>query len=194
MNTEEFWDIVESARTGDKPFYEALVDRLAVGPEQAILEFEYRFDQVTDAVYRWDVWAAAYLIGGGCSDDGFMDFQAGLVALGRDWFEKAARSPDDLADHPAVIEAAAGSGSGSGSRGDSAIFYEEVGAAGNVAYERLTGAGADAYEEAWDRYQDGREDEEEEPDMGEEFDFDDADQMRKRLPRLSALFLSPPAL
>ncbi|MEU9193200.1 DUF4240 domain-containing protein [Streptomyces hundungensis] len=37
----------------------------------------------TDAVYRWDVWVAAYFIGGGGSDDRFTDFTAGLgVALG----------------------------------------------------------------------------------------------------------------
>jgi hypothetical protein len=43
-----------------------------------------------------------YLIGGGCSDDGFIDFRAGLIAQGRDWYERAAASPDDLADHPDV--------------------------------------------------------------------------------------------
>ena len=36
-------------------------------------------------LYRWDMWAAAYLIGGGCSDDGFIDFRAGLIAQGLDW-------------------------------------------------------------------------------------------------------------
>ncbi|MFD6293827.1 DUF4240 domain-containing protein [Streptomyces sp. NPDC060235] len=51
--------------------------------------------------------AAAYLIGGGCSNDSFMDFRAGLIALGRDWYEKATADPDSLADHPAVIAAAA---------------------------------------------------------------------------------------
>ncbi|MFH8443276.1 DUF4240 domain-containing protein [Streptomyces sp. NPDC018026] len=51
-----------------------------------------------DGVYRWDVWAAAYLIGGGCPDDRFSDFTAGLVALGRDWYEQTATCPDALAE------------------------------------------------------------------------------------------------
>jgi hypothetical protein len=38
------------------------------------------------------VWAAAYLIGGGCSGDAFIDFRAGVIAQGRDWYEKVAAS------------------------------------------------------------------------------------------------------
>lgn len=49
----------------------------------------------------------AYLIGGGCSDDRFSDFTAGLVALGREWYERASACPDSLAGHPAVRTAAA---------------------------------------------------------------------------------------
>lgn len=55
---------------------------------------------MTDRVHRWDEWAAAYQIGGGCSDDVFSDFKAGLVALGSDWFERVAADPDELASHP----------------------------------------------------------------------------------------------
>ncbi|MEU1251459.1 DUF4240 domain-containing protein [Micromonospora arida] len=43
----------------------------------------------------WDVWAAAYLIGGGCSDDSFIDFRAGVIALGREWYERVLASPTD---------------------------------------------------------------------------------------------------
>ncbi|GAA2114840.1 DUF4240 domain-containing protein [Actinomadura alba] len=186
MDTEDFWSLVESARADDKPFDEALVDRLALRPEEAILGFQERFDELSAAMYRNDVWAAAYLIGGGCSDDAFMDFRSGLIALGREWYEKAARSPDSLAEHPAVIEAAA-------EFDDGAVFYEEAGYAASNAYERLTGGDEDAFDEAWDRRQDGREDEEVEPDMGENFDFDDEDEMRERLPRLASLYLRQPA-
>jgi len=87
---------------------------------------------VHTALYRWDVPAAAYLIGGGCSDDGFIDFRAGLTAQGRDWYEKLAASPDSLADHPAMVGG---------------------------------GIGAET---------------------GEDFDFDDAEQVHRRLPRLVA--------
>ncbi|MFI0445410.1 DUF4240 domain-containing protein [Actinomadura sp. 6N118] len=34
---------------------------------------------VTDYAYRHPLWNAAYLIEGGCGDDGFMDFRDGLT-------------------------------------------------------------------------------------------------------------------
>ncbi|MEV7233888.1 DUF4240 domain-containing protein [Streptomyces sp. NPDC051020] len=83
-------------------------------------------------MYRWDVWAAAYLIGGGCSDDSFMDFRAGLIALGRDWYERAAACPDSLAEHPAVIAAAE-------AQEDEAVFYEDVNYAASGAFKRIAG-------------------------------------------------------
>ncbi|MER6473872.1 DUF4240 domain-containing protein [Streptomyces collinus] len=96
MNTEAFWRALDAAKDSDKPLDVAVVDHLSALPAEEILAFEHRFSRLRDAVYRWDIWAAAYLIGGGCSDDRFSDFTAGLVALGRDWYERAAACPDAL--------------------------------------------------------------------------------------------------
>ncbi|MFD5033989.1 DUF4240 domain-containing protein [Streptomyces sp. NPDC058405] len=185
MDTSEFWTIIEAARSADgpdRPFVEALVDELAALTKDGILRYQERFDEVHDAVYRWDVWAAAYLIGGGCSDDSFMDFRAGLIALGRDWYEKAAACPDSLAEHPAVIAATE-------AHRDEALFYEEVNYAASEAFKRITGDGEDFYE-AWDEYRASRDSSEQDSEgMGEDFDFDDLDEMRRRLPRLAALYL-----
>ncbi|MDF6044542.1 DUF4240 domain-containing protein [Streptomyces sp. JH14] len=185
MDTSDFWTIIEAARSADgpdRPFAEALVDELAALTKDGILRYQERFDEVHDAVYRWDVWAAAYLIGGGCSDDSFMDFRAGLIALGRDWYEKTAACPDSLAEHPAVITAAE-------VHRDEALFYEEVNYAASEAFKRITGDGEDFYE-AWDEYRASRDSaEQDSEDMGEDFDFDDPDEMRRRLPRLAALYL-----
>ncbi|MFD9042504.1 DUF4240 domain-containing protein [Streptomyces bottropensis] len=154
-------------------------------PAEEILAFEDRFSRLRDAVYRWDVWAAAYLIGGGCSDDRFSDFTAGLVALGRAWYERAAACPDALAEHAAVRSAAAA--------GDQdVIFDEDFNFVSSTAYERLTGD-SDAFWEAWAAYSDthATTEEDDSKGMGESFDFDDAQQMRRRLPRLAALHLGP---
>lgn len=186
MEIEEFWALIESARTGDKAFDEALVDRLAAGSTDTILEFEERFEELDSAVYRWDVWGAAYLIGGGCSDDSFMDFRAGLIALGRDWYERAAQSPDSLADHPAVI-----AGVPAADRDDRPVFYEVVGYTAPRAFERLNGDECGFYE-AWDLYRTARNVPESPTDMGEDFPFT-ADELRRRLPRLAALYLGEPA-
>jgi hypothetical protein len=47
----------------------------------------------------------AILIGGGCSGDSFTHFRTGLIAQGRDWYHRAAASPDSLTGHPAVAGA-----------------------------------------------------------------------------------------
>ena len=48
--------------------------------------------------YTWDLWGAAYLINGGCSDDGFAYFRSWLISRGRAAYEEAVRDPDSLAD------------------------------------------------------------------------------------------------
>ncbi|MFC7220519.1 DUF4240 domain-containing protein [Streptomyces polyrhachis] len=104
-----------------------------------------------------------------------------LIGLGRDWYERAAAAPDSLADHPAVIEAAA-----SGS--DEAVFLEAINYVASDAFARQTGDVEDFYL-AWDRYHSARQDSSESQiDMGKDFDFDDVDEMRRRLPQLTALF------
>jgi len=182
VNEDDFWGIVEAARADDKAFHEALEDRLAERSAEEICAFQARFDELDAAVCRWDVWAAAHLIGGGCSDDSFADFRAGLIALGREWHERVRRSPDALADHPAVIKAAT---DGEGYP----VFYEQAGHAAAKAYERITGKDEHDFYEAVDEHRDSHDPDEDEADMGEEFDFDDDAEMRARLPRLAELFL-----
>ncbi|MFD5514733.1 DUF4240 domain-containing protein [Streptomyces sp. NPDC127066] len=185
MDISEFWITIEAARsaaTADRPFAEVLTDELATRTKEDILRYQERFDEASGAVYRWDVWAAAYLIGGGCSDDSFMDFRAGLVAQGRDWYEKAAAVPDRLAEHPAVIAAA-------GADRDEVLFDEETNYAAARAFGRVAGDEEDFYE-AWTEYEASRDHSlRDNDDMGEDFDFDDAAEMHSRLPRLAALCL-----
>jgi hypothetical protein len=177
-----FWDIIETARasTGqDRPFYKALTDHLATLTRQDILEYPERFEKMSEFLNRYDLWAAAYLIGGGCSRDGFSDFRAGLIAQGRDWYYKAAVSPDSLAGYPAV----AGAGR---PRRDNPLFYGEVNDAASYAFQRVSGD-EDAFWDALEERLPG------DPSicLGEDFDFDDDQEMRRRLPRLSARCLGP---
>lgn len=185
MDIDRFWHVVESARSaasaGGVAFDEALVRHLTGLPPQEILEFAERFGEVHGALYRWDVWAAAYLIGGGCSEAGFMDFRAGVIALGRVWYERTAAAPDSLAGHPAVAEAAR-------EGDDEVLFREEVNYAAGAAFERLTG-NKDAFHEAWAAYRPADGQGEAVQDMGEDFDFDDDREMQRRLPRLAQLYL-----
>jgi hypothetical protein len=179
VDISTFWDIIETARASARPgnpFHEALADLLATRTRQEILDYQEKFDQVHQVLYRWDVWAAAYLIAGGCSDDSFIDFRAGLIAQGRDWYQKAAASPDSLAGHPAVAATVH-------RPWDNPLFYEEVNYAASNAFGRVTGDDHPFYHALNSRGKRGRKP----ADMGEDFDFDDDHQMRRRLPRLTAL-------
>jgi len=66
-----------------------------IDPQEIIAFRDHLWDAMIDA-YRWDLWAAAYLLGDGCSEDGFLDFRSALVAMGREVFERALREPDSL--------------------------------------------------------------------------------------------------
>jgi hypothetical protein len=182
MDTDTFWHLVDTARATDAPLHEALSDLLAAGGTEKILAFHDRFDRLDTAIDRWDIWAAGYLIGGGCSDDRFMDFKAGLIALGRAWYERAAHCPDSLAEHPDIRHALA-------TGIEEAVFYEEMGYVAPAAYGRITGD-EDGFYPALDHYR-AQHGETDGPShaMGEDFDFDDAQEMHRRLPHLAALYL-----
>ncbi|WP_220290657.1 DUF4240 domain-containing protein [Streptomyces sp. MBT84] len=186
MDIDTFWDVIEAARSGTaeagESFDEVLVRQLADRRQQEILEYAERFDELHDALYRWDVWAAAYLIGGGCSDDSFIDFRAGVIALGREWYQRVAADPDSLAAHPDVVQAA------NVRERPEVLFYEDVNYAASGAFERITGD-ADAFYEAWRSFRETDAGSSNGVDMGEDFDFDDDSEMSRRLPRLAAVFL-----
>lgn len=194
MDITEFWTIVEAARSqaadteddNGKAVASCLTERLAATSELTIFEFEWHFETLHAALCRWDVWAAAYLVNRGCSDDSFLDFRAGVIAQGRDWYQRIAQNPDVLAEHPEVRAVAQGSRR-------FALFQEQVNYISGHAYEELTGeeTGMTDFYEAYDAFTGGAEPEPE--DLGEEFDFDDAAELRARLPRLSELFAAQAA-
>jgi hypothetical protein len=126
MDTDSFWWLVERARTAagpaaDKarrdgqpsPVGEALVAELGLLPLPAVLAFDQILTDVVGQLDTWDVCAACWIIEYGfLSDDGFRDFRAGLVALGRSTFEAVIDDPDSLAGQPAVQEISQSSGRG----------------------------------------------------------------------------------
>jgi hypothetical protein len=99
MDEPTFWNLIESSRGPDQP--EVLQKKLEALPAGEIVEFDRLFKRLLDEAYTWDLWAAAYIIEGGCSDDGFADFRAGLIGFGREVFYAAVRDPNTLAEQPA---------------------------------------------------------------------------------------------
>jgi len=102
MDDELFWAFIGAARdaAGDD-----VEDRVA-GLEQVLLNhhpdevmaFQHKYDELLARACRWDLWGAAFLMNGGCSDDGFRYFRDWLISEGEAVFEAALADPQSLAD------------------------------------------------------------------------------------------------
>ncbi|UJR85016.1 DUF4240 domain-containing protein [Sandaracinus amylolyticus] len=131
MDDARFWAIIDASRRGcdhrsadEARWQPAVLERLlrALTPDD-IEAFALIFEALHARAYRWDLWHAAYVIAGGCSDDGFADFRSGLIGLGREVFEDALRDPLTLARLPR----------------DTELSQEGMRYAARRAYEGLTG-------------------------------------------------------
>jgi hypothetical protein len=104
MDDEEFWALVEAARDAsndnvdDRPG--ALEQLLMSRAPDEVQDFQDCYDEVLRRANRWNLWGAAYLMNGGCSDDTFRYFRDWLISEGRHVFEAALADPDTLADLP----------------------------------------------------------------------------------------------
>ena len=106
MTIDEFWQFVDAAKDAAGSDPDARVGALqsVLGNLNAdeLQSFQNHYDQQIRVSYRWDLWAAAYIMKGGCSDDGFRYFRDWLISEGRSVFERALKDPDSLADLPHV--------------------------------------------------------------------------------------------
>ena len=106
MDIEGFWAIVDAARDAGHVDMDARVNALRKLlmplPASEIQSFQNHYDKLLSQSYRWDLWGAAYVINGGCSDDGFRHFRDWLISEGRSVFEAALADPESLANLPDV--------------------------------------------------------------------------------------------
>ncbi|HZC98881.1 MAG TPA: DUF4240 domain-containing protein [Actinomycetes bacterium] len=177
MDRDGFWTLIEAARAaggGDCRQQTAhLVAALRQRPVDDILALDRILYELLAKSYRWDLWGAAYLINGGCSDDGFDYFRGWLLAQGRATWEAAVRDPDSLAAHPQIRAPDQQAG------WEGSLWCEPILYLADDAYQAVTGQElpADVAEVAAV---------EPEYSMGEDWDFDDNDEMRRRYPKLWA--------
>jgi hypothetical protein len=106
MDDDTFWPLIEASNGDPMSMDEedhqpaVLTEMLkALRPEE-VCAFDATFRRLHHQAYRWDLWAAAYIIEGGCSDDGFTDFRSGLIGLGKKAYYDALADPNTLALQP----------------------------------------------------------------------------------------------
>jgi tetratricopeptide (TPR) repeat protein len=98
MTHAEFWGLIDTARSARGELAPALHGILAELPPPRIVEFDAWFWAYFMALSRNDLWAAVYIINGGCSDDSFDYFRRWLVGQGEARMLAAIRDPETLAD------------------------------------------------------------------------------------------------
>lgn len=141
INKESFWDLIHEAKNACGQDMDAMLaylkDRLvSMGPTQAqnFHDIIHVYEDLADKFGLWD--AAGIMKEYGCSDDGFIDFRAWLIAQGREVYFAALADPDSLAD---VVP-----------YGD--CRFEQLSYVGEYAYEQLTGKSA--YDQTdWSAYE-----------------------------------------
>jgi len=101
MNLNEFWALIDRSRQ-DSTSTESQAKKLKVELEnlqpKSIIEFDNRFRDLKNKLYRWDLWGALYLFNGGCSDDSFDYFRSWLAGQGREKFDRVVKDPEEIID------------------------------------------------------------------------------------------------
>lgn len=102
MDEKGFWILIEETISDDKDLQaERLRSRLETIPKADLIDFNLHYRNALADANSWDLWAAAYIINGGCSDDGFDYFRDWLISRGQRAYDAAMSDPE------ALIESAA---------------------------------------------------------------------------------------
>ncbi len=128
MDIERFWEIIERAGGAScEDRAAAVTSRLVQLGREETAEFVRLFDRTLDELYTWDLWAVAYIVQGGCSDDGFEYFRGWVISQGR-------RAHALALSDPGALGLAIDADSDAEERECEDLLY-----AGRQAYEELTG-------------------------------------------------------
>jgi hypothetical protein len=140
--TEAFWSLLERTRPADEDVgahAQAIIEALAADGVDAALAWARDLDEALDELDHWDVWGAAYLALGGCSDDAYEYARCWIVGRGSEAWARARDDADaffaslfrDVANDDDAWARVAELGNLDGEP----LLY-----AGGIAHERLTGA------------------------------------------------------
>ncbi len=162
MTLDDFWNLISttiSAEALEEADLSKLESALAAMSAEEIAAFDDNVSKLCTDSYGWPIWGAAYIINGGCSDDGFDYFRGWLIGKGREVFEAAMADPDSLVDYV-----------------EDEVECEDLLSVAWQAYKDKTGK--DRLPPTPHRN----------PTLEDSWDFDDETEMRKRYPRLCEKF------
>lgn len=94
MDDDVFWTLINESRSeaeGIEEIVDILRDKLERMRASEIRKFQKQLYQKLADLADWDLWALAYIVRGGCSDDAFEYFRAWVVLQGKDYFDLAVK-------------------------------------------------------------------------------------------------------
>ncbi|TWT25826.1 DUF4240 domain-containing protein [Planomicrobium sp. CPCC 101110] len=177
MTDSRFWELLEECKEhGGNPFepLEWLVSHLSEKSVTDIISFDSFLREHYSKSYTKDLWAAATIAMGGCSEEGFHSFRAWMLSLGETIYYAAIRDPESLLPFLKLLE----------EREGSPQLKALLRVASN-AYEVKTGSGFEDYKRLYEQL------------MGEDFNLNEfeivweedmKESLRRTLPRLWAVF------
>ena len=99
LDEDLYWSIVAAslAHSDDQDAREEfLIKRLKQLSPKEMIGFRLRTDKLLHDTYNSEMWCAAYIINGGCSDDGFEYFRCWVISRGKEVYYNAKENPDSL--------------------------------------------------------------------------------------------------
>ncbi|MGH2317826.1 DUF4240 domain-containing protein [Planococcus sp. SE5232] len=174
MTEGQFWGLLDMAhykRDGLEQQMEWLVGKLARKSVEDIIRFSTHFNQQYAKSYTSDLWAAAFIIMGSCSNDSFDYFRAWLLYLGKEAYVEAIRNPESLIPYLDELE-------------EDVPEFEDLLYAASLAFEEKTGSDQDTY---LDLYWEMSGDDDDQPDWEE-----GKETLRQKFPLLWKLYGEAP--
>jgi predicted DNA-binding WGR domain protein len=173
MTESVFWELLDKCKKkGDdaEEQVEWLVTQLSKKSVKEIIMFDYIFNKQYNKSYTSDLWAAAYIVMGGCSDDCFDYFRAWILYLGKEPYEAALENPESLLSYFKILE-----------EQEEIPQLEELLYVGSMAYEEKTGEDEEEYYKLYEQLVDENL---EQPEIEFDWDEDDTEGLSKKFPAL----------
>jgi predicted DNA-binding WGR domain protein len=181
MTETLFWELIDKCKEkGDdaEEQMEWLMTQLSKRPVKDIVTFDFILNKYYSKSYTSDLWAAAYIIMGGCSDDCFDYFRAFLLYLGKEPYEASIKDPETLLPYLKLVE-----------EQDEMPQLEELLFVACEAFEEKTGQDDEDYHDLYEKLTN---DSYSQPEIEFDWDEDDEEGLRKKFPLLWEAFGETP--
>jgi hypothetical protein len=99
LDEDKYWEIVSKSlksTNGQDAQEKFLISEIGKLTPKEMIGFRLRTDYLLYHTYNSEMWCAAYIMNGGCSDDGFEYFRCWVISRGKETYCNSKANPDYL--------------------------------------------------------------------------------------------------